>query len=93
MAFAKLGASVTVSRRMPNILPLYDEELTRPVARRAADLGDRLDARLAGARFRQGRAQRRRTPTARRFRSQPTRFWSRSGGARAPGTSASNGST
>ncbi len=39
MAFARLGASVTVIEAMPNILPLYDEELTLPVARRAADLG------------------------------------------------------
>ncbi len=39
MAFAKLGASVTVVEALPKILPLYDEELTLPVARRAADLG------------------------------------------------------
>src|SRR5271165_4458609 len=38
-AFAKLGAKVTVVEALPRILPLYDEELTQPVARRAADLG------------------------------------------------------
>jgi dihydrolipoamide dehydrogenase len=47
MAFTKLGASVTVIEALPKILPLYDEELTLPVARRAADLG--IDLRL-GAR-------------------------------------------
>ena len=39
MAFAKLGAKVTVIEALPRILPLYDEELTLPVARRTADLG------------------------------------------------------
>jgi len=39
MAFAKLGARVTVVEALSRILPLYDEELTRPVARRSADLG------------------------------------------------------
>ncbi len=39
MAFAKLGAKVTIVEALPKILPLYDEELTLPVARRAADLG------------------------------------------------------
>ncbi|HXZ17313.1 MAG TPA: dihydrolipoyl dehydrogenase [Roseiarcus sp.] len=38
-AFAKLGAKVTVIEALPRILPLYDEELALPVARRAADLG------------------------------------------------------
>jgi dihydrolipoamide dehydrogenase len=47
MAFAKLGAKVTVVEALPKILPLYDEELTHPVARRAADLG--VEA-LTGAR-------------------------------------------
>ena len=49
MAFAKLGASVTVVEALPKILPLYDEELTLPVARRAADLGIDVHARGAGA--------------------------------------------
>ncbi len=39
MAFARLGAQVTVIEALPKILPLYDEELTLLVARRAADLG------------------------------------------------------
>jgi dihydrolipoamide dehydrogenase len=39
MAFAKLGAKVTIVEALPKILPLYDHELTQPVARRLADLG------------------------------------------------------
>jgi dihydrolipoamide dehydrogenase len=39
MAFAKLGAKVTIIEALPKILPLYDTELTQPVARRLADLG------------------------------------------------------
>ena len=39
IAFAKLGAKVTIVEALPRILPLYDEELTQPVARRLADLG------------------------------------------------------
>src|SRR5208282_1960867 len=39
MAFAKLGAKVTIVEALSRILPLYDEELTLPVARRSADLG------------------------------------------------------
>ena len=38
-AFAKLGAKVTIVEALPTILPLYDKELTQPVARRLADLG------------------------------------------------------
>ena len=91
MAFAKLGAQVTVVEALPKILPLYDEELTLPVARRAADLGIDSDARRAGAWVRQGRASGRGRRRARRRRSRPTRFWSRSGAGRAPKTSGSNG--
>jgi dihydrolipoamide dehydrogenase len=47
MAFAKLGAKVTMVEALPKILPLYDQELTQPVARRLADLG--VEA-LVGAR-------------------------------------------
>ncbi len=47
LAFAKLGARVTVVEALQKILPLYDEELTQPVARRAADLGVEI---LTGAR-------------------------------------------
>ena len=38
-AFAKLGASVTVVEAESRILPQYDAELTRPVARRLRELG------------------------------------------------------
>jgi len=38
-AYAKLGAKVTVVEALPRILPLYDEELTAPVAKRLAELG------------------------------------------------------
>ncbi len=50
MAFAKLGAKVTIVEALPKILPLYDEELTQPVARRLADLGveTMLGARALG---------------------------------------------
>ncbi len=39
IAFAKLGARVTIVEALTKILPLYDQELTQPVARRLADLG------------------------------------------------------
>ncbi|MCZ0737662.1 dihydrolipoyl dehydrogenase [Phreatobacter sp. AB_2022a] len=39
MAFAKFGTAVTVVEAEARILPQYDAELTRPVARRLADLG------------------------------------------------------
>jgi dihydrolipoamide dehydrogenase len=50
MAFAKLGSKVTIVEALPRILPLYDEELTQPVARRCADLGieTMLSARALG---------------------------------------------
>jgi len=38
-AFAKLGAKVTVVEALDRILPLYDNELSKPVARRLAALG------------------------------------------------------
>src|SRR5690606_20108519 len=38
-AFAKLGSEVTIVEALPRILPLYDADLTRPVARRLAGLG------------------------------------------------------
>jgi dihydrolipoamide dehydrogenase len=38
-AFAKLGSKVTVVEAQDRILPLYDQELTRPVARRLQALG------------------------------------------------------
>jgi dihydrolipoamide dehydrogenase len=50
MAFAKFGAKVTMVEALQKILPLYDEELTQPVARRLADLGveTMLGARALG---------------------------------------------
>lgn len=39
MAFAKLGSKVTVVEALDRILPLYDAELTAPVAKRLTDLG------------------------------------------------------
>ena len=38
-AFAKLGAKVTVVEAQPRILPQYDAELTRPVAKKLQALG------------------------------------------------------
>lgn len=45
-AFAKLGSEVTVVEATPQILPQYDAELVKPVAKRLADLGIRV---LTGA--------------------------------------------
>lgn len=39
MAFAKLGAKVTIIEAMDAILPTYDQELTRPVHKRLKALG------------------------------------------------------
>jgi dihydrolipoamide dehydrogenase len=41
-AFAKLGSEVTVVEATPQILPQYDSELVKPVAKRLADLGIRV---------------------------------------------------
>ncbi|PWJ83859.1 dihydrolipoamide dehydrogenase [Pseudaminobacter salicylatoxidans] len=38
-AFAKFGSRVTVVEALPHILPQYDAELTRPVAKRLGELG------------------------------------------------------
>jgi dihydrolipoamide dehydrogenase len=46
-AFAKLGAAVTIVEAQSRILPQYDAELTRPVARRLHELGIEV---LTGAR-------------------------------------------
>lgn len=45
-AFAKLGAQVTVVEAMAQILPQYDAELVKPVAKRLGELGVRV---LTGA--------------------------------------------
>ncbi len=47
IAFAKMGSRVTVVEAQAQILPLYDAELTRPVARRLQGLGVEV---LTGAR-------------------------------------------
>ncbi|MER9684147.1 dihydrolipoyl dehydrogenase [Mesorhizobium sp. M0184] len=39
IAFAKLGAKVTVAEALPRVLAQYDAELTRPVVKRLAELG------------------------------------------------------
>ncbi|TGQ74653.1 dihydrolipoyl dehydrogenase [Mesorhizobium sp. M00.F.Ca.ET.186.01.1.1] len=39
MAFAKMGASVTVVEALPRVLAQYDAELTRPVMKRLGELG------------------------------------------------------
>ena len=39
MAFARMGAKVTVVEALPRILPLYDAEMVKPVLKRAAQLG------------------------------------------------------
>jgi dihydrolipoamide dehydrogenase len=38
-AFAKLGSKVTVVEALERVLPQYDDELTRPIAKRLAELG------------------------------------------------------
>jgi dihydrolipoamide dehydrogenase len=50
IAFAKLGVEVTVIEALGRVLPLYDAELTSPVARRLDDLGIKLhlNARAQG---------------------------------------------
>ncbi|SFG52334.1 dihydrolipoamide dehydrogenase [Novosphingobium sp. CF614] len=50
MAMAKLGSAVTFVEAGPRILPQYDEELTRPVRKRMAELGItlHLSARAQG---------------------------------------------
>jgi dihydrolipoamide dehydrogenase len=39
MAFAKMGAKVSVVEALPRVLAQYDAELTRPVVKRLAELG------------------------------------------------------
>jgi dihydrolipoamide dehydrogenase len=39
MAFAKMGAKVTVVEALPRVLAQYDSELTRPVVKRLTELG------------------------------------------------------
>lgn len=50
IAFAKLGSKVSVVEAQSRILPLYDEELTAPVAKRLKELGveTHLNAKALG---------------------------------------------
>ena len=93
IAFAKLGAKVTIVEALPKILPLYDAELTQPVARRLADLGVEtlLGARALGFAERRAQGHGRGRQGARVF--PPTRRWSRSAGAPARAASGSRRST
>ncbi|MDE2377906.1 dihydrolipoyl dehydrogenase, partial [Bradyrhizobium sp.] len=54
MAFAKLGVKVTVVEALEHILPLYDIDLTQPVARRLADLGVTVKVRARALGFADG---------------------------------------
>jgi dihydrolipoyl dehydrogenase len=54
MAFAKLGAKVTIVEALPKILPLYDPELTQPLARRLGDLGVETLVAMRALRFADG---------------------------------------
>ncbi|MEL7231414.1 MAG: dihydrolipoyl dehydrogenase [Pseudomonadota bacterium] len=49
MAYAKLGAKVTIVEREDRILPLYDKELTKPVAARMKELGIDLKLKTSAA--------------------------------------------
>jgi dihydrolipoamide dehydrogenase len=53
IAFAKLGAKVTVLEATDRILPLYDAELTKPVARRLEKLGVEVVTGARAERFSQ----------------------------------------
>ena len=51
IAFAKLGSKVTIIEALDRILPLYDKEMTRPVAKKMKSLGMEvlLGAKAKGA--------------------------------------------
>jgi dihydrolipoamide dehydrogenase len=57
IAFAKLGARVTIVEALSKILPLYDQELTQPVARRLADLGVETLIKARALKFAKGALQ------------------------------------
>ncbi len=94
-AFAKLGAKVTVIEAEERILPAYDIELVRPVARRLQALG--VEVLTARPRRRPLRRRATRCWSTRRARrnavSPPTASWSPPAGARGSRASAWNGST
>jgi dihydrolipoamide dehydrogenase len=54
-AFAKLGTAVTVVEALPRILPQYDTELTRPVARHLDALGVKILLGARAQRFAKGK--------------------------------------
>lgn len=56
IAFAKLGVAVTVLEAMDRILPLYDAELTRPVARQLEKLGVKVLTGVRAERFSRDKA-------------------------------------
>jgi dihydrolipoamide dehydrogenase len=53
-AFAKLGVEVSVVEALDRALPLYDAELTAPVARRLAELGVQMFLNARAQSFAQG---------------------------------------
>ena len=88
IAFAKLGAKVTIVEALPKILPLYDAELTQPVVRRLADLGVETLVGAQALGFADGPLKVAAADGKERA-FPPTRFWSRSAGERARAASAS----
>ena len=90
-AFAKMGARVTIVEALAKILPLYDFELTLPVAQRLDELGVETLIGAGRYRFADG-ALGRRGGRRRSGRSPPTRSWSPSAGGRAPAGSDSKSS-
>ena len=82
MAFAKLGAKVTVVEADERILPAYDAELTRPVLRGMRASGVEVLTGTAAAACQRDAALRVARPGgAERAASRPTRSWSPSAAA------------
>ena len=89
MAFAKLGADVTVVEAEDRILPIYDRQLTTPVARSLDTLGVTVltsSRALGGRRRRSGGGRARRSTD----RTCGQASWSRSGAGRTSAAPASN---
>ena len=82
-AFRKLGAEVTVVEAADRILPRYDEALTAPVRRwLTAQRRDAASRRHASTGLDGERPARGRDRCRQRWRSPPTRSWSRSAAGR-----------